>query len=266
LLSAARRLEQFDMAIARDTYLEAVSAVIFAGHLAHNPGYRDVGQAAREAPPPQLSRATDQLLDALGVRLTDGFAASVPMIERVLTVFCEENVPVQESLRWLLLAGVIAADLWDLERWQMVAARHVAITRAAGALSELPLALDSGAVVHVFAGELATAASVIEEVRTVSTAIGSNQPPFGALALAAVRGREQEARTLIDATVSAGTQFGQGLGVTVAHCHHAVLCNGLARYEQALTAADAAAKHQQEFGAPPSPHRRRRSLGWPAMG
>jgi len=250
LLAAARRLEQLDVAAARETYLEAVAAVIFAGHLARSPGWQEVGEAARGAPRPRVPRATDELLDALAVRLIDGYGPTVPMIERVLGAFCDDDVPVRESLRWLLLAGVIAADLWDLERWHLVAARHVTIIREAGALSELPLALDSSAVVHVFAGELAAAESVIEEVRTVSAAIGSNQPPFGALALAAVRGREREARMLIDATVREGTQYGQGLGVTVAHCHHAVLCNGLAQYEEAMTAAQASAEHQQEFGAP----------------
>ncbi|TDD21770.1 helix-turn-helix transcriptional regulator [Kribbella turkmenica] len=250
LLAAARRLEQFDAALARGTYLEAVSAVIFAGHLARSPGYREVGQAALGAPPVEVPRVTDELLDALAVRLTDGHAASVPLIERVLTAFSTENVPVQEAMHWLLLAGVIAADLWDLERWDTVTARHVTIIRAAGALSELPLALDSSAVVHVFAGDLATASSLVEEVRTVSAAIGSNQPPFGALALAAVRGREHEARALIEATVSEASQYGQGLGVTVAHYHRAVLCNGLAQYEEAVAAAQEAASHQEEFGAP----------------
>ncbi|TDW84371.1 regulatory LuxR family protein [Kribbella pratensis] len=250
LLAAARRLEQLDVVLARDTYLEAVSAVIFSGHLARNPGGREVATAARGAPPSQLPRATDELLDALAVRLTDGYTASIPMIERVLTSFCTGDLPTQELLRWLLLAGVIAADLWDLERWQMVTTRHVAIIRRAGAFSELPLALDSSAVVHVFAGELATAAAVVDEVRTVSTATGTIQPPFGALALAAVRGREREAAALIDATVNQGTLHGQGLGVTVANCHHAVLCNGLARWEEALSAARAAARYQEEFGAP----------------
>ncbi|MFG1819717.1 LuxR C-terminal-related transcriptional regulator [Kribbella sp. NPDC049174] len=250
LLTAARRLEQLNVAIARETYLEAVAAVIFAGHLARSPGWREVGEAARGAPPAQLQRTTDKLLDALAVRLTDGFAPSVPMIDQVLTAFSDEDVPVQESMRWLLLAGVISADLWDLERWDMVTARHVSIIREAGALSELPLALDSSAVVHVFAGDLAAAASMIEEVRTASAAIGSNQPPFGALALAAVRGHEREARTLIAATINEATQHGQGLGVTVAHFHHAVLCNGLGQYDQAMTAAQAAATHQEQFGAP----------------
>ncbi|MEU9288191.1 AAA family ATPase [Streptomyces sp. NPDC048275] len=250
LLAAARRLEQLDVVLARDTYLEAVSAVIFTGRLARGPGWREAGEAACGAPPSQLLRAPDMLLDALAARLTDGRAVSTPMIERVLRAFCDEDVSVQDSLRWLLLAGILAADLWDQERWHMVAARHVAIAREAGALSELPLALDSSAVVHVFAGELATAASLIEEVRTVSAAIGSNQPPFGALASAAFRGREREARTLIDATISESVPRGQGLGVTVAHYYHAVLCNSLAQYEDALAAAQAAAAHQWEFGAP----------------
>ncbi|MHA5053887.1 helix-turn-helix transcriptional regulator [Streptomyces sp. SD15] len=250
LLAAARRLEQLDVALARDTYLEAVSAAIFAGRLARGPGWREAGEAARGAPPSQLLRAPDMLLDALAMRLTDSRAVSTPMIERVLRAFCDEDVSVQDSLRWLLLAGIIAADLWDHERWHIAAARHVAIAREAGALSELPLALDSSAVVHVFAGELAAAAALIEEVRTVSAAIGSNQPPFGALASAAFRGHEHEARTLIDATISESVPHGQGLAVTVAHYYHAVLCNSLAQYEDALAAAQAAAAHQWEFGAP----------------
>ncbi len=250
LLAAAHRLEQLDVALARETYLEAVSAVIFAGDLARSPGGREVGAAARAAPPRSVPGAPDMLLDALAVRLTDGFGASAAMIERALKAFCDEDVPVKESLRWLLLAGIIAADLWDLERWQTVAARHVIITREAGALSGLPLALDSSAVVHVFAGEFEAAASEIEEVKTVSAAIGSPQPPFGALALAAARGREQEARALIDATLSAAASNGQGLSMTVAHYHHAVLCNGLAQYEEAMTAAQAAARHPQDFGVP----------------
>ena len=84
----------------------------------------------------------------------------------------------------------------------------------------------------------------------MSAAIGSPQPGFGALALAAVRGREVEARALIDATISHAETYGLGLMLTVAHFHHAVLCNGLGQYEEAVTASQTAAKHQEQFGAP----------------
>jgi DNA-binding CsgD family transcriptional regulator len=250
LLVAARRLERLDVGLARESYLEAVSALIFASYLARGPGLGEAGAAARGAPPQQLPRMPDRLLDALAVRLTDGYSASVPMMERVLGAFCDEEIPVQEALRWLFLASVIAADLWDDERWYVLVARHVTIAREAGALSELPLALDSRAFVHLFTGELAAAASLVEDARTVSAAIGSNQPPFGALALTAVRGREREARTLIDATISAAVPRGQGLAVTMARWLRALLCNGLGQYEDALAAAQEAARHQEEFAAP----------------
>jgi DNA-binding CsgD family transcriptional regulator len=250
LLAAARRLEQLDVELARESYLEAVSALIFASDLARGPGLREAGAAARAAPPLQQPRMPDMLLDALAVRLTDGYSASVPMMERVIGAFCDEEISVQEALRWLFLASVVAADLWDDERWHVLVSRHLTIAREAGALSELPLALDSRAFVHLFSGELAAAASLVEEAGTVSAAIGSIQPPFGALALTAVRGREREASTLIDATISAAVPRGQGLAVTMAHWLRALLCNGLGRYDDALAAAREAARHQEEFAAP----------------
>jgi DNA-binding CsgD family transcriptional regulator len=250
LLAAARRLEQLDVALARETYLDAVAAAIFAGRLARGPGLREVAAAARGAPQPELARLPDRLLDAVVVRLTDGYSASAPMMQRVLGEFSDEGSSVHEALRWLWLAAVIAADLWDDERWHVVATRYVTITREAGALSELPAALDSLAYVHLFAGELAAAASLIEEVQTVCAAIGSTPARLGPLGLAAFRGREREARTLIDATLSEAVPRGQGAGVTVAHWLHALLCNGLGQYEEARGAAQVAAKHPEEFGAP----------------
>ena len=50
LLKAARQLERLDPALARDTYLEALSAAMFAGRLAVGVTARDVAEAARSAP------------------------------------------------------------------------------------------------------------------------------------------------------------------------------------------------------------------------
>ena len=250
LLAAAHRLEQLDIALARSTYLDAIAAAIFAGRLARGPGLREVAKAARGAPQSDLTRVPDRLLDALVVRLTDGYSASAPMIERVIGAFCDEEISVQEGLRWSWLASILAADLWDDERWHVVATRYVSITRQAGALSELPDALDQLTAVYFFAGELAAAALLGEEVQTVCAAIGNNQGRVGPLGLAAFRGREREARALIDATLSEAVPRGQGAAVTVAHWFHALLCNGLGQYEEALTAAQVAAEHQEEFAAP----------------
>jgi DNA-binding CsgD family transcriptional regulator len=250
LLAAAGRLERLDVALARETYLEAISAAIFAGHLAHGPGLREVAEAARGAPPPRLPRVPDRLLDALAVRFTDGYSASVPIVARAVQAFCDEPISGQEALRWLWLASTTPSDLWDHERWYMLASRHVKIAREAGALSELPLALNSCVYPHVFAGELAVAASMVDEARAVTEATRSNLAPYGALALAALRGREREARTVIDATMSEAAPRGEGIGVTMTHWANALLCNGLGRYEDAVVAAQKAARHQQELTVP----------------
>ena len=249
LLAAAQRLERLDVALARETYLEAIAAAVFAGRLARGPGIREVGESARAAPSPQLLRAPDVVLDALAVRLAVGYSGAAQMMERALGALCDDDISVHEALRWLWLGSVIAADLWDDERWQVVATRHVTVVRKVGALSELPRALDSLAYMHVMAGELATAASLYEEVRTVCEATGNSSARVGPILLAAWGGREREARLLIDTMMSEAVPRGQGAAVTVTHWLHAVLCNGLGQYEEALGAAQAAAENQVEFGA-----------------
>ena len=47
LLAAARRLEPLDAALARETYLEAIAAAMFAGRLGTGPDEREVAEAAR---------------------------------------------------------------------------------------------------------------------------------------------------------------------------------------------------------------------------
>ncbi|WP_328745262.1 AAA family ATPase [Streptomyces sp. NBC_00285] len=251
LLAAARRFGRLDVAIAREIHLDAVAAAIFAGRLARGPGLREAGEAAREAPPAQQPGVSDLVLDALAVRLTDDYPASVPMMEQALETLCDERLPVQEQLRRLWLASVIASDLWDDEHWHTAATRHVAITREAGALSALPDALDSRVFVHLLAGELTTAESLIEEIAEVCAATGNTNPGrVGPLGLAVWRGREGEARALIDANLGEAVPRGQGATVTVTRWYEAVLCNGLGQYAQALAAAREAAAEPREFSSP----------------
>lgn len=62
LLKAAKSLEMLDVRLARETYLEALFAALFAGRLALGGGAREVAEAARAAPPPPPpARAPDLL-------------------------------------------------------------------------------------------------------------------------------------------------------------------------------------------------------------
>jgi DNA-binding CsgD family transcriptional regulator len=249
LLAAARRLERLDAGLARETYLDAFSAAMFAGRLASGPGLLEVAQAARQAPPPPPQpRKGDMLLNGLAVLFTDGYPAAMPLSKRALQAFCSEDITVEEGLRWLWLASVTAADLWDDESWYVLSNRHVKIAREAGALSELPLALNSRVYVHMFAGELAAAASLVEEVQAVREATGSNLAAYGALGLAAWRGREGEAGDLIEASMREVVPRGEGIGVTVTQWASALLYNGLGQYQDALVAARQAGEHPQELG------------------
>ena len=83
LLRAAQRLEPLDAGLARETYLEALAAAIFAARLSSGAGVLEVAEAARAAPrAPGPPRTVDLLLDGLATRFTDGYAAGVPPLRR----------------------------------------------------------------------------------------------------------------------------------------------------------------------------------------
>ncbi len=249
LLPAARRLEPLDAQLARDTYLDALSAALSAGRLAAGPGVRQVAEAVREVPPPATPRKGDALLSALAVLFTDGHAAAAPLLHRAVRAFVTEDLTLDEALRGAWLAATSAAALWDDGSWNALTRRHLEIVRDAGALSALPLALHTRAVVHLFTGELATAASLVEETRSVTEVTRSSLAPYGEVGLLAVRGDAERAEPLIQRCLEDVTARGEGAGVTVAQWARAVLCNGLGRYGEALRAAREAVACPPEPGA-----------------
>jgi DNA-binding CsgD family transcriptional regulator len=156
------------------------------------------------------------------------------------------EMSVDEELHWLWLSCVVALYLWDDERWDALSERYVQLARAAGALSELPLALSMRAYLLLFAGDLTAASSLVGEIHTVTEATGSNPAPYGALAVAAMRGRQAEASALIEATIVDVTRRGEGVGLAVAERANAVLNNGLGRYREAMAAAHRALEYQED--------------------
>ena len=246
LLAAARRLEPLDDALARETYLDAFSAAILAGRVG-GPGVVGVAQAARRlSPAPSRSRMGDLLLDSLTAQFTDGYAAAAPIRQQAVRAFRSADLTVEEGLRWLWLASSEAAKLWDDESWSVLSARHVDMARAVGALSMLPLTLHSRAIVHVFAGELDAAASLVAELDAVQQATGATLAPYGALGLAAWRGREQELGDLIEVTLNEVVARGEGAGRLATQWARSVLANGLGRYNEAVLAAREAAEYPHD--------------------
>jgi DNA-binding CsgD family transcriptional regulator len=250
LLKAAKTLEPLNVELARETYLEALSAAMFAGRLAEGGGLREAGVAARAAPPSsQPFRGSDLLLNGLATRFTEGYAAGAPTLQHALTAFRRQTAPQDEENRWRWLACWVAMDLWDDESWDLLSTRHVQLVRDAGALTTLPIALSTRIYIHLLAGELAPAATLIEEAEAVTEATGSQLAPYGRLALAALQGRETDVAELVETTLEEVVPRGEGFGVTVTEWASALLYNGLCRYEDALTAASQASEHFDDLSA-----------------
>jgi len=245
LLAAAKQLEPLDAGLAREAYLEALGAAIFAGRLNGRVGPREVAAAARGSPPGQEPpRPTDLLLDGLAIRFTEGYVAGVAPLRLALNAFGQDAGGDEDDVRrWFWLPWLVAGDLWDDEMWHQLATRAVRLGRESGALMVLPLALGYRAVVHLHAGEFAQASALTEEAAAIEEATGSAPARYSSLLLAAWRGVEAEAVDFMNWGLENVTARGEGRGIGGYGYGTAVLYNGLGRYDTALAGARSACEY-----------------------
>ena len=244
LLAAARRLEPADAGLARVTYLDAVRAAVSVGRFAV-PG-ADLAAVARAVEAARLPPGDpDPLLESLAAPYRQAGLPVPAFISTLLRIGDPGGSPDGE-LRWLSMTGFAASGVWDHARWSTLVGQYVRLCREQGALTDLRLALTARAILLLVAGELAEAASVIEELQAAVSATGSHLVPYAALALAAFRGQEAEAAAVAEATVGDAEGRGEGLAVTAAEWARAVLYNGLGHYRKALAAAQRATAYAQE--------------------
>ncbi len=252
LLAAARRLEREDVELARATYLDALSAGIFAGQLA-GPGSSlwELARAAAAAPSPaRPARAPDLLLDGLAAYYTDGYQAGLPILHEAVSAFGSQ-MPVADELRWLWLACITAVHTWDDGGWERLSARYLELACRAGALGELPLALSMRASRVLLTGRLAESQALVAEAQTATEAIAGTLTPYAGLQLAALRGDETTVSALADAVLRDAAGRGEGAGMAAAGMANALLYLGLGRYQEALTAAQLATASPGNIATPP---------------
>jgi DNA-binding CsgD family transcriptional regulator len=239
LLDAAKRLEPIAPDLARATYWDAMTAASFAGRFAAPGG--SVLDVAREVSAASGPTATvfDLLLDGLAARYVQGYTASLPILRSALSAF-RDDMPTGQELRGIPLALLVSLHLWDDDACEVISERWARFCREAGALSDLPIALNIRALILLFAGDLSGAASLVEEVRAATDATGIDFQPAGAMILAGFRGHEAEASPLLEANVTEALRRREGNRLTVAKWASAVLNNGLGRYQEALAAGQQA--------------------------
>jgi DNA-binding CsgD family transcriptional regulator/tetratricopeptide (TPR) repeat protein len=235
LLKAARRLEPFDLELARETYLNAWSAAGTAGHLATRGVLLEICRAVQALPPPPGAPGPlDLVIDGLALLVTDGHAAATATLQRAAEAVAD--IPVEDVLRWGSLAAAAFIVVWDIEGLHAISARQVQLVRDVGALAELPFSLSRLGVASLWMGDFEGAAAVVAETESVAAAIGSPIAPYTLMRLRAMQGREAEASAAIASAIEAAGGP-HGGAVAWAHWAAAILYNGLARYEEAASAA-----------------------------
>jgi DNA-binding CsgD family transcriptional regulator len=246
MLAAARELEPLNQRAARDTYLAALSTSLFAGRLAGEVNLLTVARAAREAPSAP-AYPQDLLLDGLALLITEGYPAGADHLKDAVRAFRTTSVPATEAMRWLWPAAHAAHDLWDDESWADLSARHACLVRDTGALYMLPTVLNAQICFQLFAGQLTTAASLVDEVAALTDTTIVGHPPYGAMTLAAFRGREADVAELVETVSTQARQRGEGMGFTLAEYAKSVLSNGLGRYREACESARMGAGQPREL-------------------
>ena len=232
LLKAARRLEPLNLELARETYLTAWNAAAFTAHLDGGIVLFEISRGVRALPAPGGNpRPLDLLLDGLALLITDGRAAAAPTLQRAAKAFTD--IPVDDVLKWGWLATAPSALMWDDYLTRAVYARQVQLVRDAGALAHLPIYLSRLAIASAWMGDFADAAALIAESDSVAVATGRPIAPNALLRLRTLQGAEAEASAPMASEIEQGQPHAQWAA--------AVLYNGLARYEEAASAARQAA-------------------------
>ena len=238
LFKAARQLEPLNLDLARETYLGAWMAALFAGPLGGPIDLLEVSRAARALPPLAApSRPVDLILDGLAQLVTDGPATAARKLRHAARAFLGADITTEERLRWGSIAHAAASAVWDDDAWRELLAGQVRLAREAGSLDQLPVDLGALSMSATWSGDFAAAASLIAESDAVCEVTGSRAAPYAAMMLASLRGDQAAAIPLIEATIAEATAGGQGLAVTYARWTAAIINNGLARYDEALAAA-----------------------------
>ncbi len=238
------RLEPLDLDLARETYLEAWGAAMFAGRLADSANVADVSRAASAAAP------------------TGGSTASVGSVAG-WSCTSDHRGPYSSCTgtgagRWAPLPATGSQQRqgfggagwpWCLPSCcgtstgglrSPTGGSSSPATRARSAL--LPIVLTSRCVAASMVGEFATANSLIVEADAIAEATETRMAPYATLVLGALRGREAEISESIAATIQISAAEGQGIGVQFGKWVAAILYNGLGRYDEALAAAQEASE------------------------
>ncbi|MCW2525742.1 MAG: ATP-dependent transcriptional regulator, MalT-like, LuxR family [Pseudonocardiales bacterium] len=229
LLDAARRLDPVDDTWARAAYRDAMTTSIAAGGLA------SVGSSPMDVAS-AVEGSESALLAGLAAWLSGDYAVGAAILRPAL------NRPesTADERRWMPLACTAAVLTWDDRAWATLAGRRIQLVRDSGALADLPASLSTLAYLHLLAGELSTAQSLLDEAQPVTAAASGQSFADVGVGLAALRGQLDPSLDMINSVARDAAGRGAGLEVARSHWAVAVLQNALGHYDAAFAAAEEA--------------------------
>jgi DNA-binding CsgD family transcriptional regulator len=244
-LAVARSLEDLDVRLARDTYIEALQATVISAQLTSGTSPGEVAHAALSAPRPDNDQLTlaDAMLDGFATRLASGSNESIPLFRAALDTLSEDEVAPTGRTLWAMLVQTAALEVWDAVGYRRALDLLEQSQRARGELDSLRITLLALCRSEMWNGRFGAAEAYRAEVGAIAAAIEGEGPIADMFVMLSVhllawQGREAEVREAVSIlTGEFAVAIGAGAGVNVARLALATLENGLRHYGEALTAA-----------------------------
>jgi DNA-binding CsgD family transcriptional regulator len=235
-LEAAEAFQAVDVATARDTYCNALGTQMAIGRLGGERRLHEFASAARRSPTgPEPPRTIDLVLDALAIRIADGYEAGLAPARRALAACADERDHGQQFHQWVWFAPPLAPEVWDDEAWHRMTANIVRLNRDAGAINVLPMALQFRAEFELHAGESGAVDALLDEIGTIVELTG-RRDLHSSLEFGAWRA-DDDASAVIESVEQLMTGYGTGRTTGLGEYAKAVLHNGRGQYDDALAAA-----------------------------
>jgi hypothetical protein len=140
-----------------------------------------------------------------------------PALRRAVNVVADADITAEDAVGWGWLAQTAASTLWDNDAWRALLVRHVRLARAASALGQLPVMLDSLGTATAASGDFAAAEALIAGAGTIRQVTGVRATLLTAMLLASLRGCHGEAAPLIQAAIAAAEAGRHGLAIAYAY-------------------------------------------------
>jgi len=239
LLDAALRLLRRESTVGREALLEALLAAMSANTSAAGATMVEAARAARAAAAAHRSHPVDLMLYGIATRVLDGYTGSVNPLRTAIAAF-RDSEPDPRTTRWLGLAGLVAADLWDEPTWLALASRYPTGGRRADPVT--PVGEGSrGAPATPSVGPIETS-----WVRTVAVPVPGLPAGF-TLDCSELSPSARQCRSPgLQEVLSPAEHHTRGHGTAPASAVAvAVLHNGSGRYEEAVEAAREAIRAEE---------------------